>query len=533
VDTLTIDTLVDSIYGDLDGQGTCSVPQTLAPHATYTCTFDATVTGQPGDIETDVVTASGEDDDGNPVTDDDSATVTIVDSPSAIEITKTANPPAVSEPGGNVTFSFVVTNVSAIDTVTITMLTDTIYGNLNGRGTCSVPQVIPPGDSYSCSFTANVTGGGDDTETNVVTSKGTDDDGKQVSDQDDATVTITDLPSNIEVIKSASPSALPEPGGTFTFTVVVNNLSQVDTVTINSLVDSIHGNLNGQGTCSVPQTIPHGGSYACSFTAAVTGPPLTSQTDVVLASGTDDDGKPVSDSDDATVTIQDVPSAIRVTKTALPDFIAEPGGNVTFNVVISNLSITDTVVIDSLIDSIHGNLDGKGTCSVPQTIPPGGSYSCSFQASVTGSPGHFEMDIVTAEGTDDDGVTVGDDDTATVTIFDVPSEIEVLKVADPTIVDVGHPVPVTFTVTVHNVSAVDTVTITSLVDSIHGNLNGQGTCSVPHTLPPGGSYTCSFTARVVGAAGERDRRGHGLGNGRRRRSGQRRGRRRRGSDPLR
>ena len=55
--------------------------------------FSAPVIGNPGDVETDVVTASGTDDDGNPVSDDDDATVTISDTPSSIEVTKTATPP--------------------------------------------------------------------------------------------------------------------------------------------------------------------------------------------------------------------------------------------------------------------------------------------------------------------------------------------------------------------------------------------------------------------------------------------------------
>jgi len=74
-------------------------------------------------------------------------------------------------------------------------------------------------------------------------------------------------------------------------------------VTITSLVDDIHGDLNGQGTCSVPQTIQPGASYTCQFTAMVTGNAGDVETDTVTAKGTDDEGYPVEDSDDATVRI--------------------------------------------------------------------------------------------------------------------------------------------------------------------------------------------------------------------------------------
>ncbi|MEZ4597180.1 MAG: hypothetical protein R3C32_10380 [Chloroflexota bacterium] len=36
---------------------------------------------------------------------------------------------------------------------------------------------------------------------------------------------------------------------------------------------------------------------------------------------------------------------------------------------------------------MYGDLDGQGTCSVPQDIGPGDSYGCSFGATVAGDPG--------------------------------------------------------------------------------------------------------------------------------------------------
>ena len=121
--------------------------------------------GGAGFSETDTVTASGADDDGNPVSDSDSATVEVRDVPSSITMVKTANPTALDEPGGNVTYTFLVTNISTVDTVTINSLTDTVYDDLDGQGDCALPQTIAAGMSYSCAFTAFV----DATETNVVT----------------------------------------------------------------------------------------------------------------------------------------------------------------------------------------------------------------------------------------------------------------------------------------------------------------------------------------------------------------------------
>jgi hypothetical protein len=47
-----------------------------------------------------------------------------------------------------VTFTFVVNNPSPVDSVMINNLTDNIYGDLNGKGNCSVPRMIAAGGSY-------------------------------------------------------------------------------------------------------------------------------------------------------------------------------------------------------------------------------------------------------------------------------------------------------------------------------------------------------------------------------------------------
>ncbi len=429
-DPVIIDSLTDDVHGDLNGQGDCIVPQTIQPGDSYTCSFTALVEGNAGYSETDVVTASGSDDEGNPVSDDDDATVTVDDVQPAISTVKTANPTNVPEPGADVTFTVEVTNDSvSADPATISSLTDDIHGDLNGQGDCSVPQTIQPGDTYSCSFTAFVAGNAGDSETDIVTASGTDDEGNSVSDSDDATVTVDDVQPAISTVKTANPTNVPEPGADVTFTVeVTNDLVSADPVTISSLTDDIHGDLNGQGDCSVPQTIQPGDTYSCSFTAFVAGNAGDSETDIVTASGTDDEGNSVSDSDDATVTVNDVQPAISTVKTANPTNVPEPGADVTFTVEVTNDSVSaDPVIIDSLTDDVHGDLNGQGDCIVPQTIQPGDSYTCSFTALVEGNAGYSETDVVTASGSDDEGNPVSDDDDATVTVDDVDPDIAVTK----------------------------------------------------------------------------------------------------------
>ena len=93
-----------------------------------------------------------------------------------------------------------------------------------------------------------------------------------MSDIARATVTVLDVEPTVIVAKSASPSTLPEPGGTATFTVTVTNpVDAVEPIKLTGLVDSVFGNLNGDGDCDVPQDLDPGEQYTCTFTGPVAG----------------------------------------------------------------------------------------------------------------------------------------------------------------------------------------------------------------------------------------------------------------------
>ena len=135
---------------------TCVLPQTLATWDgevggtdTYTCTFTVAVSGNPQTI-TDIVTATGTEirTGGRTVTGEDSAQVIITPVPALIELIKTAVPDQVAEPGGNVTYSFVVTNLSIFETVTVTSLTDNVLGDLTTfpGTTCGVSFTLSPAE---------------------------------------------------------------------------------------------------------------------------------------------------------------------------------------------------------------------------------------------------------------------------------------------------------------------------------------------------------------------------------------------------
>ncbi len=303
-DPVTITSLSDDRFGNLNGQGNCVTPQTIQPGQSYTCTFSKAISGNAGVIHTNRVTASGVDNDGTAVSGSGSATVTIVNQGSSITVSKTANPGTVNEPGGSVQYTVRIDNISPSDVVTINSLTDDRFGNLNGQGNCSTPRTIAVGGNYTCQFSKIISGNAGVTHTNTVFATGIDDDGDPVFGQGSATVTIANVAPSITVSKSANPTTVPASGGSVQYAVQINNTSNAqDPVTITSLTDNRFGNLNGQGTCTMPQTIQPGASYSCTFVKTISGAVGSTHINTVSASGVDNDGGSVSGQSSATVFI--------------------------------------------------------------------------------------------------------------------------------------------------------------------------------------------------------------------------------------
>jgi uncharacterized repeat protein (TIGR01451 family) len=358
-----------------------------------------------------------------------------------------------------------------------------------------VPQTLDPDEVYSCNFSANVAGNAGDSETDQVTATISDDEDNSVQSNDTARVDIIDVPSAIAVDQTADPTQLPEPGGTVTYTVRVDNLSVVDRVTIEVLTDTVHGDLTilPGSTCTVTQELGPGDDYSCTFGATIFGNPGDSETNTVTAKGTDDDGKPVEASDAVTVDVINVPSTIAVTQLADPPQLPEPGGSVTFTVRVTNTNEVDSVTIETLTDTIHGDLTilPGSTCTVTQELDPDEAYVCTFSADVSGNAGDRETNIVTAEGTDDDGSPVKASYVGTVDIVDVPASITVTQTADPTMVRAGD--AVSFTIRVNN-GSVEPVTLIDLDDTVFDNLNSE--CDLPADITIGGSFECVISRDI-------------------------------------
>lgn len=226
----------------------------VAGQATYTCqsptitanmTNTAVVTGMYGAAQ---------------VTDDDSANVTVDYLPN-IKVTKSVDPVSLPETGGTVTYTISVEN-KAPENFIMTKLSDSIFGDLDGQGTCVKSQTIAAGATYTCTFTKILASDTLTSHVNVVTVEGHDPEDNPSSGSDDATVTFTDVLPNISVTKTANPTIVRSTGENVVYTIKIANTGP-ESVTVTSLIDSVV-TLSPECAALVGVTIPIAGEIQCT-----------------------------------------------------------------------------------------------------------------------------------------------------------------------------------------------------------------------------------------------------------------------------
>ena len=277
--------------------------------------------------------------------------------------------------------------------------------------------------------------------------------GVDIADGDDITCTFTNRKElSGQVSKSADPDVLPEPGGQVKFSVTVVNTSR-GPVTVSSLQDDVFGNLDanspdsshkwissaclaGASLAGYDGAIGGADTYTCTFTGVVSGTPDDPHKDTVTIRLEDASGESIDRTASATVAIRDVLPAISVTKLADPEYVQD-SGTVTYTAVVTNTSVADTLMIDTLSDSVYGDLltgPVRATClygdspvTFPYRLPAGESLRCSFTVTVTGTT----TDTLTASGTDDEGNRATDAAGAIVTVGITPPPLPAPLPPDP------------------------------------------------------------------------------------------------------
>jgi uncharacterized repeat protein (TIGR01451 family) len=250
------------------------------------------------------------------------------------------------------------------------------------------------------------------------------------------TVPVTVEDATLTVDKSASPASVPEPGGTVTYTVTITNRASIESVTIQTLIDDIYGNLHVASNSVTDNTCPDlvgyvlgpGASKSCSFKVYVEGNSGDKITDTVEVCSIQPskDNTQVCGHDDATVDITEVFTEPTLTKTVQS---ATCQMDVTYQVVVNNNSLVDTLTINSLTDDKFGDITtahGAGgefgqvvstTCSLPQpAIDAGDNFTCTFVGRISNSCNFTHTNTVTGNVTDDDAVTSTPQGSATVSV---------------------------------------------------------------------------------------------------------------------
>ena len=254
---------------------------------------------------------------------------------SSINVSKSASPTTLKEPGGAVTYSVTITNTSADIDVTITDVFDDKFGDLDddgGSGCFDVPLTLAPGASANCQLHKTISGAGGTSHVNVVTAKGFDEDGDPVSDSDDARVDITAKVIDLVIVKEAtSPTAL---NGTVQYTMTVTNKGP-DTATNVQLADPAPTGITyltatpSQGTCAVAPalitcslgTISAGQTVTINATGRATQTGALTNTATVTGSG-GGEANPADNTDSATTTVPAplVPPTPKPTPKPTPDY---------------------------------------------------------------------------------------------------------------------------------------------------------------------------------------------------------------------
>jgi uncharacterized repeat protein (TIGR01451 family) len=200
---------------------------------------------------------------GTAATAQDDQSVEVTDVLPVIVVTKTASTGYVEAPGADVEFTFVVRNLS-VEPVTITSLSDDVFGTLAGDADCQVGTVLGVGASCEFSQTFFVSGVGGELHVNVFTATADDDDGNEATDDDDAEIVIQ-YPLEIVIQKTPSRNNVLS-GGEVTFTFEFSHPLPIS-LYLSSLEDDVFGdlldenNLGPQGDPNV-ELVP--GSNTCA-----------------------------------------------------------------------------------------------------------------------------------------------------------------------------------------------------------------------------------------------------------------------------
>ena len=503
---VTVTSIVDDKFGDLlstaEGQNG-GLDIVLAPDASFTFTITRALSSDLLIPHINTVTVTAVDEFGRSDTDDDDATVTFSDVPPAISVVKTAAPTSVPETGGDVLFTITVENIGT-EAVDLTGAVDSVFGPIPVAEFDRTHLAV--GQTATYSFTEFMVGEPDDPHNNVVTVTAEDNEGTEVSDEDDADVVYTDILPSLEVVKDVTPSYMDEPGGTFSYQVRVKNTS-VEPVMLTLVEDDVYG-LIYEWTAGDPEIwmLPNA-VEVFDFTMDHT--EAGEYVNTAEATAIDNEENPASDDDDATALVGDMVPVVEIDKTVDVSSLPEPGGDFTFTLTISNAGV-EPFTITSLTDTnLTEPYPAEVAALIGQTIDPGGELSASY--TITHTEAGVYDNVAVVEVVDNEQSTDTDTDDESVRVepflpFTEP-DLTITKSVDKATADPGE--LLTYTLTYWNMGDAAAYDFTieddfdqryvTVVDAAGGTVaDGKIVWAFEGPLDPeDGKKTITYTVRIT------------------------------------
>ncbi|MCI0157502.1 DUF11 domain-containing protein [Leifsonia shinshuensis] len=509
--TLTNVTITDPLPGLSSPVYTWpGTPGTLQPGETVTATATYALSQADVNAGSVVNTASvtGDGPGGTGVTDSDTATVPVSQAP-ALVLTKTGAlaAGATGAAGDTVDYGF-----SAQNTGNVTLTNVSIADPLPGLSALTyawpgTPGTLEPGETVTATATyaltqADVNAG---SVVNTATASGDDPTGTAVTDEDAATVALTQTPG-IALTKTGTlaAGATGIAGDTVDYTFSAHNTGNVVLTNV-SIADPLPGlSALAYAWPGTPGTLQPGETVTATATYVLTQADVNagSVVNTATASGDDPAGTAVTDEDTATVAPTRTPGISLVKTGGLAAGAAGAAGDTVDYTFAARNTGTVTLTNVSIADPLPGlSALTYAWPGIPGTLQPGETVTATATYALTQADVNAGsvVNTATASGADPDGTSVTDEDTATVTPTRTPgiSLVKTGGLAAGATGVAGDTVEYTFaarntgTVTLTNVSIADPLPgLSALAYTWPGT---------PGTLQPGETVTATATYALTQA----------------------------------
>ena len=454
------------------GQASCTVTVNVTSATAGTYTNDAS----------DITASTGVNPPG-------SSTVTFTSTP-AIGLAKSVSPAFFTAAGQTLSYSYLVTNPSAVPLTGITV-TDTSLPGLSAITCPDAPLAAGASETCTATYVTTATDLAAGSVTNTATATGTPPSGPPVTSDPSTAVVPALVAPSIALAKSATPTSYSAASQLINYDYLVTNTSPVilSAITVNDTLPGLTG-------LSCPQaTLTPTESETCTATYHTTAADLDagSITNTATAQGDPPGSATPVISDPATVVLPAVQRpAITVLKSAAPGTFAAAGQTISYSYLVTN---PGNVTLAGV--TVNDDLPGLSAVSCPSdTLPAGVSETCTATYTTTAADltAGTITNTATATGTPPAGPPVTSrPSAATVTAVTTPAITIDKSVSPSAFAAAGQTISYSYLVT--NAGNAPLAGI-----SVNDDLPGLSAVDCPDTtLDIGDSETCTATYTTTAA----------------------------------